>query len=122
MKKSLELVETTEAFKSIGAQLSPTIFPSCTGVPYRSEAYWECYLKHYSLSVYHPSGTCSMGKRSDPSAVVDPRLKVIGVPNLRVIDASIQPQIISSNIQAACIAIGEIGSDFIKETWDKQKQ
>ena len=117
MKKALDLVEKTEAFKSIGAELTPTVFPSCKEFEYRSDAYWECYIKQYTLSVWHPSSTCRMGKPNEPTSVVDSRLKVIGTPNLRVIDASIQPQIVSSNIQAVCIAIGEIGSDFIKETW-----
>ena len=115
------MVEKTEAFKSIEAQLTPTVFPSCKEFEYRSDAYWECYIKHYSLCVYHPSSTCTMGKPGSPTSVVDSRLRVIGVPNLRVMDASIQPQIISANLQATCIAIGEIGSDFIKETWENYK-
>jgi choline dehydrogenase-like flavoprotein len=62
-----------------------------------------------------------MGKPDDPNSVLDSSLRVLGTENLRVIDASIQPQIISSNIQSVCIAIGEMGSDLIKETWAKKE-
>lgn len=55
-----------------------------------------------------------MGPISDPNAVVDDRLKVHGVKNLRVIDASIMPTIISGNPNAPVIMIGERASDFIK--------
>lgn len=58
--------------------------------------------------------TCHMGKNDSSQAVVDPRLKVIGMKGVRVIDASIMPFIVASNTNAACIMIGEIGSDFSK--------
>ena len=117
MKKAVQMVETTVAFRSIGATLSSTPFPSCSHLEFRSDAYWECYVRHYTLSVYHPAGTCKMGKTADTLAVVDSTLKVRGTEGLRVIDASVMPQIISSNIQAACLAIGERGSQFIKDEW-----
>ncbi len=64
-------------------------------------------------TLFHPVGTCKMG--SNALAVVNDRLQVHGVKNLRVIDASIMPTIISGNTNAASIMIGEKGADFIKE-------
>ncbi|KAK5638307.1 hypothetical protein RI129_012602 [Pyrocoelia pectoralis] len=60
-----------------------------------------------------------MGPRSDPKAVVDPRLRIYGMKGIRVIDASIMPRIISSNTNAVSIMIGEKGATMIKEDWGK---
>ena len=56
-----------------------------------------------------------MGPQSDPQAVVDPRLRVYGIEGLRVADASIMPNLVSGNSQAACYMIGEKVSDMILE-------
>lgn len=113
----MHLVETSNTFQSIDAKLSTTPFPSCKSYEFRSDEYWECYLRHYTLSTYHQCGTCRMGKFDDEEAVVDSSLLVRGTERLRVIDASIMPQIVSSNIQAACTVVGERGSQIIKEYW-----
>jgi len=63
------------------------------------------------------SGTSKMGPPTDPLAVVDPKLRVYGIQGLRVIDASIMPQITNGNINAPTIMIGEKGSDMIINYW-----
>jgi choline dehydrogenase len=62
-------------------------------------------------TVFHPVGTCRMG--SDALSVVDPSLRVRGVDRLRVIDASVMPDMVSANTNAAAIMIGEKGAALV---------
>lgn len=64
---------------------------------------------------YHPVGTCRMGPAGDPSAVVDPECRLQGVKNLRVVDASVMPDIPPSNTNSVVIMIAERVSDLIRE-------
>jgi choline dehydrogenase len=66
-----------------------------------------------STTLYHLMGTCRMGPETDPTAVVDDRLCVHGMQNLRVIDASIMPTMLSANLNAGVLMIAEKGSDMV---------
>lgn len=79
-----------------------------------SDAYFECLTRSYTATIYHPVGTAKMGPPEDPTAVVDPQLRVYGVSGLRVIDGSIMPKIVSGNTNAPIIMIGEKGADLVK--------
>ncbi|AJY45282.1 GMC family oxidoreductase [Martelella endophytica] len=69
------------------------------------------YACRHAKTDHHPAGTCRMG--SNDRAVVDPELKFNGIQNLRIVDASIMPTLISSNTNAAAIMIGEKAADMI---------
>jgi len=65
-------------------------------------------------TIFHPVGTCRMGRDSDTSAVVDPQLRVRGVERLRVIDASVMPTITSGNTNSPTLMIAERGSELLR--------
>jgi choline dehydrogenase len=80
----------------------------------KTEEDYIAYACRHAKTDHHPAGTCRMG--SDPSAVVDPALRFNGIERLRVVDASIMPQVVSSNTNAATIMIAEKAADMIRQT------
>lgn len=91
-----------------GAEIEP-------GAQYQSNAEIDAALRKIVNTAYHPTGTCKMGPDSDPMAVVDGRLRVRGVVGLRVVDASVMPEIISGNTSAPTMMIAERAARFILE-------
>ena len=72
-------------------------------------------LKQRGTTTFHPMGTCRMGPADNPTTVVDDHLRVHGLQGLRVIDASIMPNMPSANLNASVIAIAEKGADLVLE-------
>ncbi|EDV38476.1 uncharacterized protein Dana_GF19424 [Drosophila ananassae] len=107
----------TPVMRAINATMNIYEWRNCPEVEYLSDAFWECLARFYSQTIYHPVGTCKMAPLSDPSGVVDPRLRVRGVRNLRVIDASIMPTIPTGNTNAPTLMLAERGADIIKQDW-----
>ncbi|RBI86382.1 choline dehydrogenase [Rhodosalinus halophilus] len=83
------------------------------GEPVRDEAALEAALRANCLSQWHLSGTARMGPADDVGAVVDPQGRVHGVPGLRVIDASVMPEVVNSNTNAPTIMIAEKLADAV---------
>jgi choline dehydrogenase len=64
-------------------------------------------------TIFHPVGTCRMGRADDPQAVVDSRLRVRGVPGLRIADASVMPTITSGNTNSPALMIAERAAEWL---------
>ncbi len=73
----------------------------------------DAFIRDHAESAYHPCGTCRMGRADDPTSVVDPECRVIGVDGLRVADSSIFPSITNGNLNAPSIMVGEKAADHV---------
>jgi choline dehydrogenase/4-pyridoxate dehydrogenase len=82
------------------------------GAAAQTDADLDSYIRAAGATAHHPCGTCRMG--TDRDAVVDPSLRVHGVEGLRVADASIMPDLVGGNINAAVIMIAEKAADMIQ--------
>jgi choline dehydrogenase-like flavoprotein len=84
------------------------------GLHKASDADIDEHIRKTSITVHHPLGTCRMGPDSDALAVVDPQLRLRGAESLRVVDASVMPDMLTGNINAAVIMVAEKAADLIK--------
>lgn len=114
--QSIDLMKA-KALLCYNITLDTTPVVGCENIAFNTDSYWKCALSRIGGPAEHPVGTCKMGPESDPSAVVDPELRVHGVENLRVIDAAIMPNIISGYTYATTVMIGEKGADMIAKKW-----
>ncbi|KAH6670883.1 choline dehydrogenase [Plectosphaerella plurivora] len=100
-------IATTEPMKSLWVN---EYEPGLDNV--QTDAQWRDFALNTTLSIFHPVGTCSMLPKKD-GGVVDANLKVYGTSNLRVIDASVIPLLVSAHIQTAVYGIAEIAATKI---------
>jgi choline dehydrogenase-like flavoprotein len=110
LRRALDLVAHWPAHRKIGPLMVPPFLAQKHG--YRegvapSDALLEDLALHFSITVYHLTCTCRIG------SVVDPRLRVVGVEKLRVADASVMPNVVSGNTNAASIMIGEKAAEMV---------
>ncbi|MEQ1942221.1 choline dehydrogenase [Mesorhizobium sp. VNQ89] len=89
-----------------GREISP-------GSKVQSDDELDDFIRAHVESAYHPCGSCKMGSASDPTSVVDPECRVIGVDGLRVADSSIFPRVTNGNLNGPSIMTGEKASDHI---------
>jgi choline dehydrogenase-like flavoprotein len=100
MKFTRQLIDT----KSLSALLSEELYP---GPAVQTDAEWEAYIRDVCETVYHPCGTARIGD------VVDTNLRVKGVENLHIVDASVFPSMITVNINAAVMMVAEKAATMI---------
>jgi choline dehydrogenase-like flavoprotein len=111
--------------QDLGRQASvvPFVDRQLSPGPNASREAIDAHIRATGITVHHPLGTCRMGRQSDSTSVVDPELRVLGAERLRVVDASVMPDLIGGNINAAVIMIAEKAADLIiKQTTYAQLQ
>ncbi len=89
-----------------GQEISP-------GSQVQTDDQLDAFIREHSESAYHPCGTCRIGRADDPTSVVDPECRVIGVEGLRVADSSIFPRVTNGNLNGPSIMTGEKAADHI---------
>jgi choline dehydrogenase-like flavoprotein len=110
LRRALDLVDHWPASRALGEWLVPPALAGRHGYVAGETPTDELLVdlaRHYSFTVYHLTSTCRMG------SVVDPRLRVVGVDRLRVADASVMPNVVSGNTNAAAIMIGEKAAEML---------
>ncbi|XP_073835221.1 glucose dehydrogenase [FAD, quinone]-like [Musca autumnalis] len=117
LQKCIELTKHP-SMRKINAQVLDKPIPQCRKYgDVTSRGYLECYARHFTFTIYHQSGTAKMGPRSDKTAVVDSRVRVHGIRNLRVVDASIMPKIVAGHPNGPVFMIAEKAADMIKQDY-----
>ncbi|XP_022817584.1 glucose dehydrogenase [FAD, quinone]-like [Spodoptera litura] len=101
----------TSYYKRLNASFVDPKLESCDGLEVGSKAYWKCYTIGMSTTLHDYVGTCAMG------SVVDSKLRVNGVKNLRVADSSVIPKIIGSSVQGAVMVIAQKVSDLLQKEY-----
>jgi len=83
------------------------------GADAKDDAALDAFIRRTGVTVHHPVGTCRMGLQSDRYAVVDPQLRMHNLQNLRIVDASVMPDLTGGNINAVVLMIAEKAADYI---------
>ncbi|OOQ83687.1 putative choline dehydrogenase [Penicillium brasilianum] len=114
-QRMAERISQTEPLAKI---IQKRVFPPLSENSTLEQSVHEEFVSNYTVTDWHPVGTCAMGGREGAkTGVVDERLRVYGVRGLRVIDASVMPLQVGAHIQATVYAIAEKGAAMIREDW-----
>ena len=110
MRASFRAMREVGRQRPMAAFLEREIIP---GDDARSDSEIDAHIRASAITAHHPLGTCRMAPDGDPLGVVDTELRVRGVAGLRVVDASVMPNMIGGNINAAIVMIAEKAADLI---------
>ncbi|XP_065205423.1 glucose dehydrogenase [FAD, quinone]-like [Planococcus citri] len=116
--RKMQQIMKSKAFSKYYIEYDASNESSCESYPKDSDDYWRCQIQTNTLGENHHAGSCKMGSPDDSTTVVDPQLRVLGIPNLRVVDASIMPTPINCNTVGPVIMFGEKGAQMIKDQWN----
>jgi 4-pyridoxate dehydrogenase len=116
LRAGFRVARTLAAQPSMAPFVQAEFFP---GPQCESDEEIDEHIRKTSITVHHPAGTCRMGV--DAGSVLDPELRVRGVDALRVVDASVMPDLVCGNINAAVIMIAEKASDLIQSCMFQSK-
>ena len=111
MRRGLRIIRELVRSKALGDFAGDELAP---GENIKSDAELDAHVRKTMITVHHPVGTCKMGTDNDPTAVVDDSLSVRGVEGLRVVDASVMPDLIGGATNAPVIMIAEKAADMLK--------
>jgi 4-pyridoxate dehydrogenase len=112
LREGIHLFRELARRPELGSLVAREIGP---GADVATDAQIETYTRQTAVTAHHPAGTCKMGVDKDPMAVVDDTLAVRGVERLRVVDASVFPDLVGGNINAPVIMIAERAADLIQK-------
>jgi len=113
LKKARSAFNTLPMSQHVDKEVYPGIEAVSATEGEKEDKAWADFIRTEVETLYHPTSTCRMGKSQEDNAVVSSQLKVFGVHGLRIADASVMPEIVRGNTNAACIMIGEKAADLI---------
>lgn len=96
----LKLMINHPELKKLGAKFNSKPMPGCEKLDFDSDLYWDCYIRHMTMSMFHPVGTCRMGEHNSSKTVVEKNFQVKNIENLYVVDGSVLPYAPSANPHA----------------------
>ncbi|XP_027854504.2 uncharacterized protein LOC114133079 [Aphis gossypii] len=115
--KLLSKIEKSDGMRLVNAKIEDIVLDGCAKYKPKTHEHWECLLKYMVSTTSSTAGSCRMGIETDTDAVVDSKLNVIGISNLRIIGRSTMPLVTSAYSNVPCIMIAEKAYDMIKSKY-----
>jgi len=116
--KLLSKIENSDGMKLVNAKIEDIDLDGCAKYNKKTNEHWECLLKYMVSTTSSTAGSCRMGLETDTDAVVDSKLNVIGISNLRAVGRSVLPLITSAYSHVPCIMVAERAYDMIKSKYN----